>query len=625
MSDAYCNGISTRGTTMSLININVFESTPKLADSITPQGRPVPKSFLESNGNQVGPITGPNISISTLPEVANNNITTNDEIVAVAVNKSTLDLGAVGPLADSINGSLGNINSTSQNAFEDFLRYYGNKDKALVKLSRICGGDTEKIEPTLQQLLKGDIKLQTEPEEDENWVDSVRGYLTKPLFTLPKVKPFDPNSPFNSDKEQLLQLPDLPIPGLTIQFCPIRLPKLPKLPKFNKPKIRLPKFKLPDIDIDNFIGLDGFPCIPLIPSLTQKADIKAFKDQVKKIYTTPERLAAAVDKEMGIYRDAVTNSINGVSEFIGTLPGAATSNTFKDYEEGSTPPLKGAYGGPNYGGGSPAYEVPTNLAENKARWPGGSKIPVKTTPPPDWKGDRATATTNIAILLAEADERSFTNEQKASLLAIVGGESGWIPKEASCQYSSPDRLMEIFKSTFKGDRELAEKYSNWVKDGKGEGKTLKERKAEFWNFVYDTNNNGKGLGNKQPGDGAKYVDRGFIQLTGRSNYERFAKLSGYKIDKEPELLIDDVDISAEIAVLYFLERVKLVPPTAHPQFFKAACRQVGKDFTGNYSTKLAYYEWFYGIRAPESYMYTTLTAGSTESRASYNGVLQGSK
>jgi hypothetical protein len=49
---------------------------------------------------------------------------------------------------------------------------------------------------------------------------------------------------------------------------------------------------------------------------------------------------------------------------------------------------------------------------------------------------------------------------------------------------------------------------------------------------------GKELGNKSPGDGFKYRGRGYAQITGLDNYERFELLLGVSLLEHPENALD---------------------------------------------------------------------------------------
>lgn len=61
------------------------------------------------------------------------------------------------------------------------------------------------------------------------------------------------------------------------------------------------------------------------------------------------------------------------------------------------------------------------------------------------------------------------------------------------------------------------------------------------------------LGNIYQGDGAKYHGRGFIQLTGRSNYRYYGSILGVDLESNPDLALDPY-YSAAILALYFKGR-----------------------------------------------------------------------
>lgn len=65
----------------------------------------------------------------------------------------------------------------------------------------------------------------------------------------------------------------------------------------------------------------------------------------------------------------------------------------------------------------------------------------------------------------------------------------------------------------------------------------------------------KALGNLRPGDGELYKGRGFIQLTGKYNYEKASKALGIDLVKKPALA-EKPEIAAKIAVWFWKDRVK---------------------------------------------------------------------
>lgn len=59
---------------------------------------------------------------------------------------------------------------------------------------------------------------------------------------------------------------------------------------------------------------------------------------------------------------------------------------------------------------------------------------------------------------------------------------------------------------------------------------------------------GRVLGNTQPGDGARYKGRGYVQLTGRANYRQFGQRLSIGLEASPDLALDP-KISYRIASL----------------------------------------------------------------------------
>jgi predicted chitinase len=221
--------------------------------------------------------------------------------------------------------------------------------------------------------------------------------------------------------------------------------------------------------------------------------------------------------------------------------------------------------------------------------PVNSSIP--TVPPPKESPNPSLSTQGIKALLAAADKVGLTTkEQKCALLGICGGESRWItPNDENYQYVKPTYLKQIF--SFATDAE-AEKYSNAKKKGL--------TRYEFFSWAYGPNGNGKLLGNKTNDEGGKYYGRGYIQLTGKPNYERFQKEAakyGYNLNivNDPESINTDINAAAVIAALFLKLNVPSgVSASAHPGYFLAAKAKVGNNTAAIAALKKSYYEYFYG-------------------------------
>ena len=226
--------------------------------------------------------------------------------------------------------------------------------------------------------------------------------------------------------------------------------------------------------------------------------------------------------------------------------------------------------------------------------------PVKTTPVngeiptlpplPEFKNTQTKASEGIKALIAACDKVGLvTKEQKCALLGIAGGESGWIPQKESYNYS-PARLKQIF--SFATDEDVA-KYANASKNG--------ITREQFFSWCYGPTKRGKGFfGHTSDEQAGKYYGRGFIQLTGYSNYKRYndmAQKLGLTIDivNDPDSLDTDINTSAVVAALYIKDRVsKGVNPNAHPDYFYSAKKAVGVNSPDIAARKLRYYEYFYG-------------------------------
>ena len=133
---------------------------------------------------------------------------------------------------------------------------------------------------------------------------------------------------------------------------------------------------------------------------------------------------------------------------------------------------------------------------------------------------------------------------QVGMLSVIGKETHFINKKEKGYQNTPNsRIKKIFSRT----RDMSDSELN----------TLKNNYDEFFNLVY----NGR-IGNNNETDGSKYVGRGYNQLTGKGNYEKYGTIVGKDLVGNPDIMLDD-DIAAEVAVKFLTK--KGVPTFSNPK------------------------------------------------------------
>ena len=92
-----------------------------------------------------------------------------------------------------------------------------------------------------------------------------------------------------------------------------------------------------------------------------------------------------------------------------------------------------------------------------------------------------------------------------------------------------------------GLRSVFPKYFN-----KSNAREYARKPQKIANVIY-----GNRFGNKNPGDGAKYIGRGLIQITFHDNYKQIGKMIGVDIINNPDLVSDDPEVAIKSACAFF--------------------------------------------------------------------------
>jgi len=154
----------------------------------------------------------------------------------------------------------------------------------------------------------------------------------------------------------------------------------------------------------------------------------------------------------------------------------------------------------------------------------------------------STQKANIELMIKYMNKSGIKDPlTQIGVLSVISKESNFRPKsEVSYANTSNSRIRKIFGSR-------VSKYSD------SEMNSLKKNPEKFFNVVY-----AKTVGNQGGGDGG----RGFNQLTGKKNYEKYGNMIGRNLVGNPDLA-NDPTVAAEIAVAFF---TKGKPGNTFPKF-----------------------------------------------------------
>lgn len=96
-------------------------------------------------------------------------------------------------------------------------------------------------------------------------------------------------------------------------------------------------------------------------------------------------------------------------------------------------------------------------------------------------------------------------------------------------------------------------------------------------YISNLYDNRKDLGNIAPGDGFKFRGRGFVQITGRWDYEHFGAEIGQDLVNNPDLALDPA-VASDVLAFFFHERH--VHVYADQQNWEMVRRRVNGGLTG---------------------------------------------
>ena len=196
--------------------------------------------------------------------------------------------------------------------------------------------------------------------------------------------------------------------------------------------------------------------------------------------------------------------------------------------------------------------------------PTATKSPTPSLPKPSTSAGKIPTGVGAgkSALISALAAAGYSQTAQANVLANVKEESNFIPHSENLGKYNATNLFKMFgpsgqeftgrQGSGKGKKLIAN-----PKNEKGKSNTVRFNNIEDAEKLVSQGPEavaeviyGGRMGNTSPGDGYKYIGRGYIQLTGKENYTKVGKLIGVDLVNNPELA-NDPEIAAKIVPAFF--------------------------------------------------------------------------
>jgi predicted chitinase len=182
---------------------------------------------------------------------------------------------------------------------------------------------------------------------------------------------------------------------------------------------------------------------------------------------------------------------------------------------------------------------------------------AKPAPPPTAKPPTVAKVPPVVVsgakglVLGALVAAGYSKQAQANVMANVEKESNFKPRSEELGKYSAKTLYRLYGPPGVPDGQPANGKNKVRFQTLQEAQSVVDKGPEaVGDVIY-----GGRMGNDKPGDGYRYRGRGFIQITGKENYDKVGKLIGVDLVNNPDLA-NDPEVAAKIVPAFFKLRLK---------------------------------------------------------------------